>query len=560
MSADPPLDRGYRALRDWSWQDARAAFEDALRDEETPEAWEGLGTAASWLDDADTAISARELAYRLYRARGEDESAARVAVNLADDLLAFRGEHAVASGWLQRARRRLDLLPDSPVLAWTDVVAAVGAMVYEGDLPRASEIAERAIAHARRIGDLDAEMLALSMLGLVTVSSGRLADGLRMLDEATAAAVAGELDDPEASAGVCCFFVTASARIRDFDRLAQWSQHVMRVSQDWTNRSMFSYPRIEHASALIWWGRWEEAEAELAAARTDMSARPQFAALAMLRLADLRRRQGRHEEARMLLDELDEIGARGIGYGDRSEAVLAAVVLDAGEPAEAADIAERYLRALPAGDLVERVDGLDVLVRARLETGDLAAAQRASEGLAPIVVATPTAPIRAAASRAEGLIRAARGDHVEAIAAFDAAIDLYRASGAPFETARVRVELARSLAALGRIRRAQEETRKAVTAFEALGASADVDESSALAAELAVPVGRNGAPGSLTAREAEVLRLVAAGRTNEEIAAELVLSVRTVERHVSNIYAKIGATGRAARAAATSYAHTHALT
>ena len=129
-----------------------------------------------------------------------------------------------------------------------------------------------------------------------------------MLDEAAAAAVSGEVRDPEVSAGVCCIFVTASARIRDFDRLAQWSRHVMHVSQAWTNRSMFTYPRIEHAAALVWWGHWAEAEQEFAEALTDMSARPQLAALAMLRFADLRRRQGRYNEARSLLDELE--GAR----------------------------------------------------------------------------------------------------------------------------------------------------------------------------------------------------------------------------------------------------------
>ena len=99
-------------------------------------------------------------------------------------------------------------------------------------------------------------MIALSLLGLVMVSSGRLAEGLRVLDGAAAAAVSGEVRDPEVSAAVCCIFVTASARIRDFDRLAQWSRHVMHVSQEWTNLSMFTYPRIEHAAALVWWGRW----------------------------------------------------------------------------------------------------------------------------------------------------------------------------------------------------------------------------------------------------------------------------------------------------------------
>lgn len=559
MSATPALERGYQALREWSWQEARAAFEDALAARETPEALEGLGASASWLDDADAAIAAREHAYRLYRDRADDESAARVAVGLADDLIAFRGEHAVASGWLQRARRRLDPHPDSPVLAWVDVVAATVAMFYERDLPRAIALAEQAIAQGRRIGDVDAEMLALATLGLVMVSTGQLAEGLRMLDEATAAAVSGEVLDPEASAGVCCVFVTASARIRDFDRLAQWSRHVMHVSQGWTNRSMFSYPRIEHAAALIWWGRWSEAEHELADARTDMASRPQFAALAVLRLADLRRRQGRYDEAHALLDELEHLGSFGIGYGDRPEAARAALALDEGDPVAAAEVVERYLRMLPPDDLVERADALETLVRARVRLGDLEAAQRASETLASIVDATPTEPFRAAALLSAGLVSAGRGDHAEARESFETAIAHYRASGAPFETARALVELAKSLSALGQPQHALEEARNAATEFERLGARVDADASAALAAGLESLVRSPSGAGPLTARETEVLRLVAAGRTNEQIASQLVLSVRTVERHLSNIYAKIGATGRAARAVAASYAHTHAI-
>ncbi|MDQ0574057.1 LuxR family transcriptional regulator [Agromyces albus] len=557
MSAAHALERGDRALREWSWHEARAAFEEALLADETPEALEGLGTAASWLDDADTAITARERAYRMYRGRDDAEAAARVAVSLADDLVTFRGEHAVASGWLQRARRRLEDRPDSPVLVWADAVEASMAMMYERDLPRALALAEHGVADGRRIGDVDAEMIALSLLGLVLVSSGRLAEGLRVLDEAAAAAVSGEVRDPEVSAGVCCIFVTASARIRDFDRLAQWSRHVMQVSQAWTNRSMFTYPRIEHAAALIWWGHWGEAEQELAEALTDMSARPQLAALAMLRLADLRRRQGRYDEARSLLEEL-EASPYGIGYGERGETVRAALALDSGDLVTAAEAAERDLRALPADDIVEHVDGLEVLVRARLGLGDREEAQRAADTLRSIADATPTAPIRASASLAAGLVSAARGEHAAARGAFETAIAFYRAGGAPFETARARIELARSVSALGQPQRALEEARKAVAAFEELGARADAVAAAKIVADLESSV-RPARPGPLTARESEVLRMVAAGMTNDEIAAALVLSVRTIERHLSNIYAKIGATGRAARAAATSYAHTHAI-
>src|SRR5262245_29357346 len=117
-----PLEAGRAALATGAWLDARRAFESALGDEEhMPEALEGLGLAAWWLDLADIVFSARERAYRLYRERGDEVSAARVAVWLAWDYGAFRGESAVASGWFQRAHQLLDDVPPRPEHAWLAV-------------------------------------------------------------------------------------------------------------------------------------------------------------------------------------------------------------------------------------------------------------------------------------------------------------------------------------------------------------------------------------------------------------------------------------------------------
>jgi LuxR family transcriptional regulator, maltose regulon positive regulatory protein len=353
MSVHTSIQQGFRALEAWSWQGARAAFEEAVATEESPEALEGLGVAAGWLDDAATSIDARERAFHLYRDRGDAEAAARVAGSLADALLTFRGESAVAAGWLQRARRVLADRPDSPVLAWIDALEAFLAMAYERDVPRAMERGGTAVARARRLGATDMEMVALSILGVVLVASGRFDDGMRMLDEATASAAAGDIKDPEAAANIYCALVTASVRVRDLDRLAQWSRHVMDFSRGWPNRAVFSYPRTEHAVALTWWGRWREAERELESVISDMDGRPLLAALAMLRLADLRRRQGRFEEAWSILDRLDERPG-GVGMGHLTGAVRAAVALDRGDPAHAADLAERYLRAIPNDDIYGR--------------------------------------------------------------------------------------------------------------------------------------------------------------------------------------------------------------
>lgn len=174
-----------------------------------------------------------------------------MAAALAGDLLTFRGDSAVAAGWLGRARHGLRDRPDSPVLAWVDAFEAFSAMAYERDVARALGLGEAAVARIRRLGDVDVEMVALALLGVIVVSSGRLTEGMRMLDEATAAAMAGDVKDPQAAANVCCALVTASVRTRDLDRLAQWSRHAMDISRGWTNQTMFSYPRTEHAVALM---------------------------------------------------------------------------------------------------------------------------------------------------------------------------------------------------------------------------------------------------------------------------------------------------------------------
>ena len=559
MSVQASVEQGFRALDAWSWEEARATFDQIVSDQESAEALEGLGVAAFWLDDGAAAIAARERAYRLYRDRGDAEAAARVAAGLADAVLTFRGEPAVAAGWLETARRVLSGHPDSPILAWVDTLDAFVAMSYERDVARALAIGEDAVARTRALGDLDVETVARSVFGVVLVSCGRFAEGMRMLDEATAAVVSGDVRSPDAAGNVWCALVSASVRVRDLDRLAQWSQHVIDLSGQWRSPVMVSYPRTEHAVALTWWGRWEEAERELEAVIENPGDRPLMAALAKLRLADLRRRQGRFADAQALLRELQGEQSR-IGQGHLTGAVAAAVELDRGDPAKAVELAERYLRAVPPDDVVERPDGLDVLARARIALGDADRAAAAAKELAAVAERVPTSPFRAAASLAAGLVARARGEAEEALEALEETADLFAKADAPFEGGRARVELGRVLLDLGRPDAAAEETHKALAAFEALGADRDAETTRAALEAFGAPRRRERADLPLTPREAEVLRLLASGRSNEQIAAELVLSVRTVERHISNIYAKIGAHGRTARAVATAYAHTHALT
>ena len=281
-----------------------------------------------------------------------------------------------------------------------------------------------------------------------------------------------------------------------------------------------------------------------------------MSSLARLRLADLRRRQGRFAEADAALDELDG-GARG-GLAPLVSAARSALALDRGDAGEATRQAEASLRLVPADDLVEQVDALEVLARARAAAGDAHAAHRAAAELVAIAGKLGTRALRAAAELATGAAATASRDPGGARAAFERAGDLFGLADAPLEAAAARLELARALVDTDQPEAAAREATAALAGFRALGAAHQAQRAERLLAEVD-PAARGRPDLRLTPREVEVLRLVGQGRSNDEIASGLFLSVRTVERHVANIYAKIGATGRTARATASAFAHRNGI-
>jgi DNA-binding NarL/FixJ family response regulator len=219
---------------------------------------------------------------------------------------------------------------------------------------------------------------------------------------------------------------------------------------------------------------------------------------------------------------------------------------------------------LPAENRLDRSTALELLALAQIALGAVDQVAQTCAELQSIATAVATEPLRAAASFIEGEVAAVRGDHETARRRFEDAVDLYEHSGALFETALTRLGLARTLLALGRIQAAQQQARKAQDALQRLGAAREAARAVTLLRDIeATPdeqIALDDSMADLTPREMEVLRLIAAGKSNQQIAAILMLSVRTVERHSSNIYAKIGAAGAVARATATAYALRHGLT
>jgi LuxR family transcriptional regulator, maltose regulon positive regulatory protein len=524
------LAAGEAALERGAWQEARAAFERALATGAGPEALEGLATAAWFLDDPAIVFDARERAFAAYRDSGRPIDAARIAIALAWDYRIFRGEAAVGDGWLARARRLLEDQPPTRERGWLLLREASFALPEDAAVARERCAEVRTLA--RRLNDLDLDMTALALDGLVRVGQGEVAEGMADLDEATTAATAGEMRDRYAIAFSCCYLIFACERVRDFERAGQWCERLAHIAMSWNDNQLLPVCRTHLGTVLVLRGEWARAEAELSEASAGFSSRPAFVTDALARLADLRRRQGRTKEATALLARAE--------HHPLAVLCAAAIALDRGDAPDAADGAARYLRLIGEAG-AERAPGLELLVAARARAGRPQEAAAAAGELRAIADAAATTPLLGAARQADGRVCLADGDPDGARVAFEDAVELLGRAGLPFETAWARVDVAAALRALGRAEAAGRELERARLAFSDLGAAGGERRVAALEA-------RHGAA-VLSAREHEVLGLVAEGRTNAEIAAALVLSEHTVHRHVANILAKLGCSSRAAAVA-----------
>ncbi len=486
---DEAVEAGRDALSRGAWPAARLQFEKALEIASTAEAYEGLSWAVWWLEDVAACLDAREQAYRLYRQVDDVRGAARMALWLGDDHNEFHGAEAVAEGWFNRAARLLGDL-DCPERGWLTVFDAHGALGRH-DTGRARDLAVRAREVGRRHRAVDLEMFSLATEGLALVGEGAVEQGMRCLDEAAAAALGGEYENLAPAAWTCCQLMSACEEVRDYERGAQWCRQIEEFSRRMEARFVIGVCRAHYAVTLGWHGKVAEAELELTGAQEDLTVkRPYWRAEAVVRLGELRRRQGRLAEAEALFNEVPwhPLAKRGV----------AELSLDRGDPAAARAVLDRMLRQLPAVGSVGRAWPLELLVRAETALGELDAAAAHLAEFRSIASSVGTRPLRAAACFVEGVHAAALGEYEKAQVCFEDAVELYDGL-APFEADQAREELTRV-------------PRRTM----------------------------------LTARQIAVLRLVAAGLGDRDIAERLVISEHTVHRHVANIYTRLGCSTRAA--------------
>ena len=529
-AATSALERGRLSYEQRAWADAYEQLAQAdQQDRLGGNDLELLATSAYMLGRDDEYFSVLEHAHRLHVENGDLLRAARAAFWLGLQL-ALRGEIGGATGWNSRAQRLVDRAGRDSVEQGYLVLAGGFAQAMESDWEAALETARESAEIAERHGDADLLAMALMDQGQILIRLGRIDGGLRLLDEAMVALTTGELS-PIVTGFVYCSVIDGCHEASELRRAQEWTAALTRWCAEQPDMVSFTGRCLVHRAEIMQLhGSWEDAleEARRAAGRAGMSRAG--AAQAYYRAGEVLRLQGR-------LAEAEEAYRNANANGREPQPGLALLRLAQGNEDAAAAAMRRAL-----GESVEptaRAALLPAFVEVMLAAGDLEEAERASAELDAIAAGYEEGALPASAAHARGAVALARGDAQTALTALRQAERTWHELEAPYESARVRALVGQACRALGDVDTAALELEAARETFEKLGAGPDLAHLGDARPE------RHG----LTDRELEVLRLVAAGKSNREIAAALVISEHTVARHVQNIFGKLGVSSRTAAGA-----------
>jgi DNA-binding CsgD family transcriptional regulator len=535
------IERARDAVRRESWAEAYAELAADDAPDLEPQDLEALADAAWWVSKNDESIAARQQAYAAYAAESDWRRAAYNAGRLSIEHF-LREEPAVGAGWLMRAQRHLQDEDECIEHGFLAVLEATVAR-FSGDLAGAVSLSERAARIALRFGDRDVWALGIHTQGLVLIDRGEIADGLALLDEAMTSVVAGELSSFFTGV-VYCDVIEACLELADLRRAAEWSDAARAWCEGLPPES--PYPgicRINRAEVETLRGAWPTAEAEASRASTElMSFDPIAAARAFYGTGEIRRRMGNFAGA-------EESFARAHEIGFEPQPGLALLRLAQGK-AEAARTALRLALSSETGSRMRRARLLAAQVDVALAMSDIETARTASSELDAIVAGYPSPALVATAATARGALRLAEDDVSGALDDLRHAITIWQELRMPYEAAGARTRYALALRRADAKEDATLELRAAAAVFDRLGAVIDARATEELLA------GPADLPRGLSAREVEVLRLVAAGKSNREIATELVISEHTVARHLQNMFVKLDVSSRSG---ATAFAFEHDL-
>lgn len=483
---------------------------------------------AWWAGRNDEYVELAEPAYRLLVAAERPRPAARTATWIGVQYVG-RGDLATGSGWFERAGRLLAELDPCPEHGYlrhnTEVMLGIASGNLEAAAAAAREVRALGVTHS------DPNLVAMGLSGEATalLRAGQVAAGLRRLDEAMLAAADESLDRRVAGA-VYCHVIADCHELQDVRRLAEWTRSTWHWIEEHSPKR--AYPgvcRVYRSHALRVTGDWARAEALVARAIDELAGiNIHVLAEAHYLMGELHRVQGRLDEAEQSYGQ-----ARSLGRDPQPGRAL--LDLERGHVADASAALSAALAVAQAP--LERARLVEAKIEVALAAGNLDAAVEACSELEGTAEAFGTSGLEAAALQCRGAIALEQGHADRAMPALREACQRWNEVDARLEIGRSRLLLGRAYRALGDDRTATEEFTGARDEFDQLGAVGDLRR-------VEEELGRSQHPGSLTDREVEVLALVATGKTNREVAERLVLSKRTVDRHMSNILRKLNLRSR----------------
>lgn len=523
------------------WVSAFEVWSDLDPDELGPEDLHRLATAALLLGEEADCVAALQRAFHSHIARDEIAAAVRCAFWLSM-VFATSEDAALAAGWTARADRLLDDLGEDVVERGYVLFQHMFEFIVAQDWPRAFECATGVTEYGRRFADPDLLALGLAAEGRMTIYAGRVPDGLALFDEAMVGVAAGDVS-PVIAGNVYCVMIEGCQEVADLGRAADWTAALARWCREQPGLVAYTGQCAVHRGQIMrLHGAFPDAVEEFDRAIHRYLASPARGpiGLASAEKADVLRILGDVEAAEASYE-------MAFDHGYEPQPGLALLWLATGRQDAAVGAARRLLAE--TGGPVARSRMLPGVVEILLAAGMRDEARAAAAELEGIAADFGCTGPQALAAFTSGCVELESGDPSGALPYLRKAFSTWRQLEAPYEAARVRLQVGRALAALGDHVSSAAELGAARRILDGLGARPDVEKVDRLSPSSELP-------GGLTAREVEVLRLVASGQSNAQIAAALVLSEKTVARHLSNIFTKLMVGSRTAAAA---YAFEHGL-
>ena len=534
-ASGPALERGRAYVEQGAWVDAFAALSEA--DEASPlepADLELLARAAYMLGSDDDYLRTLERAHYGYLDAEDGPRAARCTWWIGLCLLML-GESAPAQGWFARGDRLLERAQSDCVDRGYLLLAHMLRCFADDDFQGAHDLAGEAIEIGQRFDDGDLVALGVMDQGHALLELGRTAEGLRLIDESMVAVTGGKLS-PIVAGILYCNTIAVCRGAHELRRAREWTAALTA----WCERQpdMVAHTGVclvHRAEIMQLQGHWDQAfeEARRVSVAGVLNRRASSAALYV---------QGELHRLRGEFDAAEEAYRLATRQGSAAQSGIALLRLAQGKLDAALAAIRRVSEETDAP--LDRTVLLPAHVEIALAAGELEEAARAADELAAIASIQGSESLDALSAYARGAVALARGEAAEALTSLRESSRVWLGLEAPYEEARARVLVGLACRELGDHDGAALELDAARTAFDELGARPDLARVAALA-------GSQGARDryALSPRELEVLRLLASGETNRAIAGVLVLSERTVDRHVSNIYAKLGVSSRAAATA-----------